>query len=84
MHHKQIIKIKYISLGNLIIDQLAFKEFIQKDCNAEALIEEVRELIENPERRERMLDSYADIRNELGRSGASAAVARSMIEEMNK
>lgn len=81
---RKIIKIKYISLGNLIIDRLAFKEFIQKDCNAEALLKEVRELIENPERRERMLDSYADIRNELGRSGASAAVARSMIEEMKK
>lgn len=81
---RKIIKIKYISLGNLIIDRLAFKEFIQNDCNAEALLKEVRELIENPERRERMLDSYADIRNELGRSGASAAVARSMIEEMKK
>ena len=81
---RKIIKIKYISLGNLIIDRLAFKEFIQKDCNADALLKEVRELIENPEYRERMLDNYADIRNELGRSGASAEVARAMIEEMRK
>ncbi len=81
---RKIIKIRYISLGNLIIDRLAFKEFIQKDCNADALLQEVRELIENPERRERMLDSYADIRNELGRTGASASVARAMIEELKK
>ena len=81
---RRIVKIRYISLGNLIIDRLAFKEFIQDECNADALVDEIRELIENPERRERMLDNYADIRNELGMSGASAAVARAMIDELKK
>lgn len=81
---KRIIKIRYISLGNLIIDKLAFKEFIQDDCNAEALVTEVRDLIENEDRRERMFDSYADIRAELGTSGASAAVARAMLNELKK
>ena len=81
---RKIVKIRYISLGNLIIDRLAFKEFIQDDCNADALVTEIRELIEDTERRERMLDSYADIRNELGRSGASAAVARAMMEELKE
>lgn len=81
---RKIIKIRYISLGNLIIDKLAFKEFIQDDCNAEALTKEVRDLIENSARRERMLEDYADIRNLLGGTGASAAVAKAMIEEMRK
>lgn len=81
---RKIIKIRYISLGNLIIDKLAFKEFIQDDCNAEALTKEVRDLIENSTRRERMLEDYADIRNLLGGTGASAAVAKAMIEEMEK
>ena len=81
---RKIIKIRYISLGNLIIDKLAFKEFIQDDCNAEALTKEVRDLIENSARRERMLEDYADIRNLLGGTGASAAVAKAMIEEMKK
>lgn len=81
---RKIVKIRYISLGNLIIDRMAFKEFIQDDCNAGALVTEVRELIENTGRRERMLDSYADIRNELGGQGASASVAAAMIEELRK
>ena len=79
---KKIIKIKYISLGNLIIDRLAFKEFIQDDCNADALVTEVRELIENQDRRTKMLSDYAEIRNALGGSGASSAVAKAMIEEL--
>ena len=79
---KKIIKIKYISLGNLIIDRLAFKEFIQDDCNADALVTEVRELTENQDRRTKMLSDYAEIRNALGGSGASSAVAKAMIEEL--
>ena len=81
---RKIVKITYISLGNLIIDKLAFKEFIQKECNADALVKEIRELIENEDRRNRMLDDYADIRAALGGSGASDAVAKAMIEEITK
>ena len=81
---RKIVKINYISLGNLIVDRLAFKEFIQDDCNPDALVKEIRELIENKERRDRMLDDYADIRNELGSTGASAAVAKAMIDCMKE
>ena len=80
---KRIVKIKFISLGNLIVNRLAFKEFIQNDCNADALVNEIRDLIENPERRSAMLDEYAEIREALGGSGASAAVAKAMLNELN-
>ena len=79
---RMIVKIKYISLGNLIVDRLAFKEFIQDECNADALVTEIRELIEDKERREKMFSDYADIRNGLGGTGASAAVAKAMIEAL--
>ena len=79
---KKIVKIKYISLGNLIIDRLAFKEFIQDECNSDALVAEIRELIENQERKTKMLADYADIRNALGGTGASSAVAKAMIKEL--
>ena len=79
---RKIVKIKYISLGNLIVDRLAFKEFIQHDCNADKLVSEIRELIENQERRQAMLAEYAQIRALLGGTGASAAVAKAMIEEL--
>ena len=77
---KKIVKIRYISLGNLIVDRLAFKELIQGDCTAEKIMAEIRSLIENPEHRNKMLSDYSDIRNALGGSGASAAVAKAMIK----
>lgn len=79
---KKIIKVKYISLGNLILDRSAFKEYIQDDCNPAALVTEVRKLIEDKEYKGRMLADYAEIRNLLGGSGASAAVAHAMLEEL--
>lgn len=79
---RHLVKVKYISLGNLIIDKLAFKELIQDDCNAENLMHEVRELIENKAYRSAMLDEYARIKNALGGSGASRAVAADMARDL--
>ncbi len=81
---KKIVKIRYISLGNLIVDKLAFKEFIQDDCNPDALVKEIRALIEDTDYRNQMLQDYAEMRTLLGGSGASAAVAKAMIEELQR
>ena len=79
---RRIVKLKYISLGNLIIDKGAFKEFIQDDCNPDMILSEIRALLEDSGYRSKMLSDYADIRNALGGSGASAAVAKAMLEEL--
>lgn len=79
---KRIIKVRYISLGNLILDKLAFRELIQDDFNPDALVEEVRRLIEDKEYKNRMLSDYAEIRKRLAGAGASDAVARSMIDNL--
>ena len=79
---RKIVKVKFISLGNLIIDRQAFKEFVQEDCNAGNLVAEVRALIEDGAYRRKMLSEYDCIRKALGGKGASAAVAKAMIEEM--
>lgn len=74
--------IKYISLGNLILDKPAFRELIQYDYTVEAAGAELRRLIEDQEYRAGMLSDYAVIRNRLGGSGASRAVAKAMIESL--
>lgn len=81
MAHK-FLKVKYISLGNLILDRLAFREFIQSELTAGALLEELTRLMEDEPYREKMKADYAQIRELLGGSGASDAVARAMIEDL--
>ena len=81
---RRIVKVRYISLGNLIVDRLVFRELIQEDMTPENVTAEVRRLVEDTPYREQMLSGYAEIRNALGNSGASNAVAKAMIEELRR
>ena len=82
---KHILKVqkhvKYISLANLILDKAVFKELIQDDFTADNVAAEVRAL-DTPARRNRMLDDYASIREALGASGASLAIAQSIYSSL--
>ena len=79
---RKFIKVKYISLGNLILDRLAFREFIQNEVSVPALLQEVSRLVSDEDCRQTMQADYAQIRQLLGGSGASAAVARAMIADL--
>ena len=72
--------LSYISLGNLIVGREAFRELIQEDFTADAVVAEVRRLTADDAYRARMMSDYADIRSALGGTGASRAVAREMIK----
>ena len=78
----KMIKVPYVSLANLIIDRLAFKELIQNDLTSDALMEEMSRIVGDAAYREGMLKDYADVRVRLGGTGASAAVARAMVEAL--
>lgn len=80
-----LLKSKYISLGNLCLNRLAFKEFYRiEDCTAENVAAELERLVADKEYRAAMLDDYAAIRSSLGGSGASRAVAKAMIDLLQK
>ena len=74
--------IKYISLGNLILDRLAFRELVQEEFTAEAVTAEAVRLLGDETYRAQMLSEYAEIRKALGTAGASRAVASAMIAEL--
>lgn len=76
--------VKFISLGNLIADKLVFRELIQEDFTAEMVCAEIRKIMEDASYRNEMLSGYAQIRDALGGKGSSGAVARAMIEELNR
>ena len=76
--------IKYISLGNLCLDKLAFKELVQENFTAEKVLEETRRLLDDAAYREAMLADYAEIRRRLGGGGASRAVARAMVDSLKE
>lgn len=76
---KQLIKVKYISLVNLIIDKEIVKELIQNELNETNLKTELDKLL-NPETRNKIIKDYAELKAKLGGSGASKKTAGLMID----
>lgn len=70
---KQLVKVKYISLVNLIMDKEIVRELIQDEMNARLITEELRKLL--GEGREQMMQQYAELKTKLGGKGASARTA---------
>jgi len=74
--------IKYISLGNLCVDRLVFRELVQEDFTADEVAAELSRLISDAAYRKEMLAGYDEIRRSLGGSGASRSVAKAMISSL--
>ncbi len=81
---KRLIKVKYISLVNLIMDKLVVKELIQDDMNVENLKRELQDLLSNETRIATIKKDYAALKELLSRGGnASAKAARSIFDFVN-
>lgn len=79
---RQLIKVKYISLVNLIMDRLVVKELIQKELNRTNLKEELQAIL-GGEKREAMKADFVALQEKLGGAGASATCARLMFERLS-
>ena len=73
------MKVKYISLVNLIMDKLVVKELIQDDMTAENLRKELEELLMNEIRRQELQKDYTALKKMLGTGGNSSAKAATSI-----
>jgi lipid-A-disaccharide synthase len=75
---KMVVKIKYISLVNLIADAPVVKELIQEDLNTQNLEQELRRLLE-PETAQAMRQQFREIRSVLGERGAAEKAAAQVV-----
>ncbi|HLP13974.1 MAG TPA: lipid-A-disaccharide synthase [Flavobacteriales bacterium] len=79
---KRLIKVKYISLVNLIADKEVVKELIQADLNPINIEAELKKITQNEANRTRLLRDYANLREHLGGSGASKNVAIGVFKSL--
>ena len=76
---KKLVKVKYISLVNLILDKQAVTELIQDELNEKRLLSELTLLIEDTERREELQTDYTKLWELLGAEKASDKAAREIV-----
>lgn len=74
-----LVRTKYISLVNLILDRPAVRELVEWQFNEKNLLREMRNLLEDEAYREGMRSYYQDLRLKLGSSGASRRAARQVV-----
>lgn len=76
---KQLIKVKYISLVNLVLDYESVKEYIQHEMNVTNLTAELKRIVYNEDYRANMLNDYTALHKALGNEGASNRTAQKII-----
>lgn len=77
---KRLVKLPYVSLVNLVLDQSAVPELIQDEANPERIAEVAFELLTVTERRAEMRSRLAGLRAALGSRGASVRAAAAVAE----
>lgn len=76
---KRLVKVDYISLVNLIMNEEVVKELIQTECNVENIRSEVKRMIQDPDYRTHLSNKLSQLENKLG-GGASQKVAQSLLK----
>lgn len=76
---RMLIKVKYISLVNLILGYEAVKELTQTTLKKEIIAKELDQILNNKQYREKMLDNYTKLSNIIGTPGASRQAASQIV-----
>lgn len=79
---KYLVKIEYISLVNIILKEKAVVELLQDQWNENQLEKEFKKICFDENHREQMQYMFRKLKNILGDSGASSAIAQSIIEDI--
>ncbi|MBO4673268.1 MAG: lipid-A-disaccharide synthase [Bacteroidaceae bacterium] len=75
-----LIKVKYISLVNLIVDKEIVQELVASEMTKESVTRCLGEILPGGARREQMLNDYEEMNRILGGAGASKRAATEMVK----
>ena len=78
---RRLVKVKFISLVNLIMNKLVVKELIQHEMNVKNLEFELKELLTNEQRISQLKKDYVDLKNMLSQKGNASSTAARLIHD---
>ncbi len=81
---KFFLKIKWVSLPNLILNKEAISEFIQVDLTFKNIKEELHRLLYEEGYREKIINDYKRLKIQLGQHGSSGRAADLMVQLLNQ
>lgn len=81
---RMVIKIRFISLVNLIMNDLVVKELIQNDCTSTSIADELNNILFDKTYRTKMLINYDELALKMGEPGASHKAANLMVKYLKQ
>ena len=81
---KMVIKVRYISLVNLLANRPLVKELIQYDATPHALAEQATAMFQNPQRLSQMRQELLQLRYTLGEPGVAKRAAQMILEDLQQ
>lgn len=79
---KTFVKVKYISLVNLIYGGEVVKELMMQHLTERNVVNELSRILYSERDREKMLRNYAEVARRLGEPGASGRFAQMMVADL--
>ncbi len=81
--YKKILKVKYVTLPNLITDDLVIPELLMHMCTLDSIDSHLTQLLGDTPERQTMLDGYARLAERLGTEVCTATAARLITQSIN-
>ena len=80
---EKLLKVKYVSLPNLIVNNEIVPEMLVHNCTVEKVSRELAPLLQHSPKREWQLNGYKNMRRRLGNSVASDYVAELIVDSLS-
>jgi lipid-A-disaccharide synthase len=77
---RKLLKVKWISLANLIVGREIIRELVQMDCNPRTIADELRKILDDKQYDAEFQRNYAELRQRMGSAGASQRAAQAVIK----
>ena len=77
---RKLLKVKYISLVNLIVNREIVHELVADTMKEENIVKELRDILPGGTKRQQMLTDYEEMNRILGPAGASERAGKTIVE----
>ncbi len=77
-----VIKVKYISLVNLVAEREVVRELIGFNVNEKNIRSELKSIISGGKKRRYILEGYRNVKERLGEAGASKRIASEIVKPL--
>ncbi|MBQ1665225.1 MAG: lipid-A-disaccharide synthase, partial [Bacteroidaceae bacterium] len=76
----KLLKVKYISLVNLVVNREIVRELVADTMKEENIVKELRDILPGGTKRQQMLTDYEEMNRILGPAGASERAGKTIVE----